>query len=107
MLQVWPSPRPHIRRADKGTHTENPYQAAHRFLTRNELPLSYLDQVANFIEQNTAAVQLGGPSNQYVDPYTGAFQIFLLHVMLKKDSQGLQGISNRPSVHKLEALANM
>jgi hypothetical protein len=34
--------------------------------------LSYLDQIANFIEQNTAAVQLGGPNNQYVDPYTGA-----------------------------------
>jgi len=92
--------------ADQKNRKENPYQAAHQFLTRNELPLSYLDQVANFIEQNAAAVQLGGPNNQYVDPYTGALPpSFLSLVMLKKDSQVLQGMSNQMSVHK-RALVN-
>jgi len=68
--------------------------------------LSYLDQVAKFIEQNAAAVQLGGPNNQYVDPYTGAPPSFLPLVMLTKNSQVLQGISNQRSAHKL-VLANM
>jgi hypothetical protein len=69
--------------------------------------LSYLDQVANFIEQNAAAVQLGGPNNQYVDPYTGTLSPSLLSLgMLKKDSKGLQGMSNQRSAHKA-ALANM
>lgn len=87
-------------------HAENPYQAAHQFLTRNELPLSYLDQVAKFIEQNSAAVQLGGPNNQYVDPYTGTLTSFLPLVALKKDFQELQGISKLRSAAKLE-VANM
>lgn len=51
--------------------SENPYQAAHRFLTRNELPLTYIDEVANFISKNTSAVQIGTANEQYVDPYTG------------------------------------
>ncbi|KAF8584089.1 PFU-domain-containing protein [Ramaria rubella] len=51
--------------------TENPFEAAQRFLHAHELPLTYIDEVVKFIEQNSAAVNLG-PSNQYVDPYTGA-----------------------------------
>lgn len=51
---------------------ENPYQAAHRFLTRNDLPLTYIDEVAKFIEKNTSAVTIGQSNEQYVDPYTGA-----------------------------------
>ncbi len=55
----------------------------------------------------SAAVQLGGPSNQYVDPYTGALPpSFVPLVILKKGFQGLQGISNQRSAHKLP-LANM
>ncbi|CAG8586266.1 5423_t:CDS:2 [Acaulospora colombiana] len=50
---------------------ENPYQAAHRFLTKNDLPLSYIDEVANFIDKNTSAVRIGTVSDQYMDPYTG------------------------------------
>ncbi|KAK9448501.1 WD40-repeat-containing domain protein [Limtongia smithiae] len=48
--------------------TENPYDAARRFLEKNELPLSYLDETAKFIEQNTAGVQIGtqAPAS---DPY--------------------------------------
>lgn len=51
--------------------SENPYNAAQRFLEKNDLPLTYLDQVVGFIEKNTEAVNLGG-SNEFVDPYTGA-----------------------------------
>ncbi|KAI0053878.1 PFU-domain-containing protein [Auriscalpium vulgare] len=50
---------------------ENPYAAAQRFLERNELPMTYIDQVVQFIEKNTAGVKLGG-SDEFVDPYTGA-----------------------------------
>jgi len=51
---------------------ENPYAAAQRFLERNELPNSYIDQIVQFIEKNTAGVNLGSGNNEYVDPYTGA-----------------------------------
>ncbi|GAA5992026.1 hypothetical protein JCM11641_003144 [Rhodosporidiobolus odoratus] len=50
--------------------SENPYAAAQRFLFAHELPLGYIDQIADFIEKNTGGVKLGGATN--VDPYTGA-----------------------------------
>ncbi|KAI9458262.1 phospholipase A-2-activating protein [Russula earlei] len=49
---------------------ENPFTAARRFLEKNDLPLSHIDQVAQFIEKNTGGVNLGG-SDDYVDPFTG------------------------------------
>lgn len=49
--------------------SENPYVVAQRFLEKNELPLTYLDQVVSFIEKNTGAVNIG--SSNFVDPYTG------------------------------------
>ncbi|GAA5947309.1 hypothetical protein JCM3765_001619 [Sporobolomyces pararoseus] len=49
---------------------ENPYAAAQRFLFANELPIGYIDQIADFIEKNTGGVKLGPTDN--VDPYTGA-----------------------------------
>ncbi|KDQ19766.1 hypothetical protein BOTBODRAFT_27194 [Botryobasidium botryosum FD-172 SS1] len=52
--------------------TENPYQAAQRFLAANDLPAEYLDQVVQFIEKNAAGPQLGPAPTGYVDPYTGA-----------------------------------
>lgn len=39
--------------------SENPYERATKFLGDNELPISYLDQVANFITQNTQGATLG------------------------------------------------
>jgi phospholipase A-2-activating protein len=44
--------------------SENPYERATKFLGDNELPLTYLDNVANFITQNTQGASLGpsGPS---------------------------------------------
>lgn len=52
------------------TPTENPFSAAQRFLERNGLPLTYIDQVVQFIEKNTSGVNLGS-NNEYVDPFTG------------------------------------
>ncbi|CAD6896898.1 unnamed protein product [Tilletia controversa] len=49
--------------------SENPYTAAARFLEKNELPATYLDEVVKFIEKNTEAVSIG--ASDYVDPYTG------------------------------------
>lgn len=39
--------------------SQNPYEAATKFIGDNELPVSYLDQVANFITQNTQGATLG------------------------------------------------
>ncbi|KAJ9116223.1 hypothetical protein QFC24_006814 [Naganishia onofrii] len=53
---------------------ENPYDAAQKFLSNNELPMTYVDQVVKFIESNTGGVSLGSGSSApagYVDPFTG------------------------------------
>ncbi|PPR06426.1 hypothetical protein CVT26_004838 [Gymnopilus dilepis] len=52
--------------------SENPYSAAQRFLQSNDLPLTYIDEVVKFIEKNTAGVNIGTSSEEYVDPFTGA-----------------------------------
>lgn len=54
---------------------ESPYAAAQRFLLKHELPLTYIDQVVEFIDKNAGGVSLGatgGANGQYVDPFTGA-----------------------------------
>lgn len=43
--------------------SENPYERATKFLGDNELPLSYLDSVANFIVENTKGATLGQDSS--------------------------------------------
>jgi phospholipase A-2-activating protein len=40
--------------------SQNPYEAATKFIEKNELPISYLDQVANFITTNTQGATIGG-----------------------------------------------
>nr|CAG8451216.1 2161_t:CDS:10 [Entrophospora candida] len=49
-----------------------PYNAtaAQQFIWANELPQSYLDQVADFITTNAQGVSIG-TANQYSDPFTG------------------------------------
>lgn len=42
--------------------SENPYERATKFLGDNELPLSYLDSVANFIVENTKGATMGQDS---------------------------------------------
>lgn len=52
---------------------QDPWFAAQEFLQKNNLPQGYLDQVANFITQNSGAVQTSQqPSSDFVDPFTGA-----------------------------------
>lgn len=43
---------------------QNPYEAATKFIQDNELPMSYLDQVANFVTTNTQGATLGQSQNQ-------------------------------------------
>ncbi|KAF9358012.1 hypothetical protein BGX26_002652 [Mortierella sp. AD094] len=50
--------------------TENPYTAAQTFLTKHDLPQSYLDQVADFITKNARAVSQGETAPMG-DPLTG------------------------------------
>lgn len=49
--------------------SQNPYEAATKFIHENELPITYLDQVANFITQNTQGATIG-QSQQYEDTTT-------------------------------------
>lgn len=46
--------------------SQNPYEAATKFLQANELPMGYLDQVANFITTNTQGATIG--QGQQSDP---------------------------------------
>ncbi|PQE29479.1 Polyubiquitin binding (Doa1 Ufd3) protein [Rutstroemia sp. NJR-2017a WRK4] len=39
--------------------SQNPYEAATKFIADNELPMTYLDQVANFITTNTQGATIG------------------------------------------------
>lgn len=48
---------------------QNHYEAARKFIEDNELPLSYLDEVANFIIQNTQGATLGQGAAQGADPW--------------------------------------
>lgn len=48
--------------------SENPFDAARRFLENNELPISYLDTVGNFIVQNSRGVNLGQPEPSSTGP---------------------------------------
>ena len=56
--------------------SQNPYEAATEFIQDNELPMTYLDQVANFITTNTAGATIGQPSQapSSTDPWaSGAY----------------------------------
>ncbi|KAJ5562642.1 hypothetical protein N7461_001403 [Penicillium sp. DV-2018c] len=44
--------------------SQNPYEAATKFIGDNELSMNYLDQVANFITQNTQGATIGQSSAQ-------------------------------------------
>ncbi|KAI8374947.1 WD40-repeat-containing domain protein [Choanephora cucurbitarum] len=49
--------------------TENPYDAAQKFLIKHNLDQAFLDQVADFILKNAEGVNVG--SSGYQDPFTG------------------------------------
>lgn len=50
---------------------ENPYTAAQRFIDDNEISQEFLDQVAQFIEQQVPAEALQAPAPGRSDPLTG------------------------------------
>ncbi|KAA8496816.1 Phospholipase A-2-activating protein [Porphyridium purpureum] len=52
---------------------ENPYTAAQRFIEDNEMSQEFLDQIANFIEQQVppSALMPSGPNAAASDPLTG------------------------------------
>lgn len=52
---------------------EDPWQAAQKFLHKNNLSQLFLDQVANFITTNAKGIEPAVQSNEYFDPFTGAF----------------------------------
>jgi len=51
--------------------SQNPYEAATKFIQDNELPITYLDQVANFITTNTKGATIGQtePAPVGADPW--------------------------------------
>lgn len=52
---------------------QDPWYAAQDFIHKNNLPQAYLEQVANFIVQNSGGNHATAPTNNdYVDPFTGA-----------------------------------
>ena len=51
--------------------TEDPWMAAQTFLHKHNLSQLFLDQVANFILENTKGVTLGQTSAGGADPFTG------------------------------------
>lgn len=48
--------------------TQNPHEAAMKFLQDNELPMSYLDETANFIVKSTQGASLGPSSHPEPQP---------------------------------------
>ncbi|KAL7268112.1 WD repeat protein Lub1 [Rhizina undulata] len=49
--------------------SQNPFEAARKFLENNELPISYLDTVGNFIVKNTEGVSIGQQEPERPDPF--------------------------------------
>ena len=49
--------------------TQNPYEAATKFLQDNELPMSYLEETANFIIKNTQGATIGQTQQAGADPW--------------------------------------
>ncbi|KAF2868099.1 phospholipase A-2-activating protein [Massariosphaeria phaeospora] len=47
--------------------SQNPYEVARKFCEDNKLPLTYLDQVTNFIVQNTQGATMGQAPSQSTD----------------------------------------
>jgi phospholipase A-2-activating protein len=52
--------------------SEDPWFAAQKFIDRHELNQIFLDQIAQFIINNTKGESITAQSSTYVDPFTGA-----------------------------------
>ncbi|QDS69215.1 hypothetical protein FKW77_000734 [Venturia effusa] len=49
--------------------TQNPYEVAQKFIADNELPMSYVDQVVDFINRNSQGATIGQAQGQGSDPW--------------------------------------
>lgn len=77
---------------------DDPWLAAHNFLQKNDLSPMFLDQVANFIIENTKGHVLGAAQSAAADPFTGEAgfsALCLLHSWVK----GSVFSGRRSSVH--------
>ena len=54
--------------------SQNPYEVAKTFIEQNKLPVSYLDQVANFILSNTQGATIGNAASSQPDTLTSTSQ---------------------------------
>lgn len=55
---------------------DDPWLTAHNFLQKNDLSPMFLDQVANFIIENTKGHTLGQAPSTSADPFTGELLTF-------------------------------
>lgn len=77
---------------------DNPYDAADKWLLKENLPLSYRQQVVEFILQNSGQKDFALDTS-YRDPYTGCEYWALLNSIMKIESAPcsclfLEGIKN-------------
>lgn len=75
---------------------DDPYQAAHKFLAKHNLPGDYLEQVVNFILTNSKE-QYVPPSNDFQDPFTGGSRYTPSYGV---DNQGQRGLNLDPFTGK-------
>lgn len=64
---------------------DNPYTLADEFLARNDLPISYRDQVVNFILKNTSGLSLDQPGSAPVSAPVSAPEVTNYLVLPVKD----------------------
>lgn len=60
---------------------DDPWLAAHNFLQKNDLNPMFLDQVANFIIENTKGHTLGPAPATAVDPFTGKLPTVIVSLL--------------------------
>uniref|UniRef100_A0A672ZNI2 Phospholipase A2-activating protein n=1 Tax=Sphaeramia orbicularis TaxID=375764 RepID=A0A672ZNI2_9TELE len=78
--------------------TDDPWLTAHNFLQKNDLSPMFLDQVANFIIENTKGHVVGPAQPESADPFTGEFIYFSIKVaflfILKGGARYIPGSSD-------------
>ncbi|EOD46836.1 putative polyubiquitin binding protein (doa1 ufd3) protein [Neofusicoccum parvum UCRNP2] len=80
--------------------SQNPYETARKFIEDNELPISYLDQVTNFIVTNTQGATLGQSSGSAQPPGSDPWGTESRYRPGEVDSAAPQGVpaASKPKV---------
>ena len=66
--------------------SDDPWHVAQKFIHDQNLSQVYLEQVANFIQDNTKGVTLGGPpAPSASDPFTGIRKLFYFSPFIPHD----------------------